>query len=161
MNDEKDDLIRALRASRDETLARLAEVSEADLVSGRYENGWNGLQILAHIAAIEWTYPKLLDVARAGAAQGDSERPHGAEARGGIDAYNARQVERRARSTAAELIEEWRRNREALIAAVEGEDAALFERPIRSAGGVTGNLAAVLRSVAVDHVRGHVEDLRG
>ncbi|MGD9934991.1 MAG: DinB family protein [Dehalococcoidia bacterium] len=162
MGAAKEDLLRALRENRDETCATLASVTEASLAEGRYENGWNGLQILAHVAAIEWTYPRLLDLARGNdAGRGDAGGAPAREARGGMDGYNSRQVERRAGATAAELIEEWGRNRDALIAAVEAEDAALFERPVRSAGGVTGNVAAVVRSVAIDHVRGHVRDLMG
>lgn len=161
MGDAKDELLGALRQNRDETEAMLAGLADEALAGGRYENGWNGLQILAHIAAIEWTYPRLLDLARSNPGPIGGEGAPTRDARGGMDAYNARQVERRAGTAAAELIEEWRRNRAALIEAVEAEDASLFERPIRSAGGVTGNLATVVRSVAIDHVRGHVRDLMG
>ncbi|MBI2217338.1 MAG: hypothetical protein HYU51_08580 [Candidatus Rokubacteria bacterium] len=34
------------------------------LEEGRYENGWNGREILAHLASIEWTYPRLIEIAR-------------------------------------------------------------------------------------------------
>ena len=159
MGHAKDELLGVLRDNRDEIEAALAGLTDEMLSQGRYENGWNGLEILAHIAAIEWTYPRLLDLARSNPGTGELEGTPVREARGGMDAYNARQVQRRAGATAIALIEEWQRNRAALIAAVEAEDAALFERPIRSAGGVTGNLATVLRSVAIDHVRGHVRDL--
>ena len=162
MGTAKEELLGALRENRDETRAALAGVTASSLAEGRYEHGWNGMQILAHLAAIEWTYPRLLDLARENiSGPGDGGGARAREARGGMDAYNARQVERRAGASAAELIEEWGRNREALIAAVEAEEAVLFERQVRSAGGVTGNLATVVRSVAIDHVRGHVRDLLG
>jgi hypothetical protein len=79
--------------------------------------------------------------------------------RDGNDAYNARQVARRAERSVAELLAEFEANRAATIRAVEEADAALFGRVIRSAGGVTGPLAVVLHAVAVDHVLAHAADL--
>src|SRR5262245_42145816 len=109
----KGELLEALRASRDEVLAIVRALPPERLEEGRYENGWNGRQILAHIASIEWTYPRLLDIAR--------DAPASAEAtagevptrtmRGGNDAYNDRQVARRAHLSAADLLSEFERNR--------------------------------------------------
>jgi hypothetical protein len=82
-------------------------------------------------------------------------------AQGGIDAYNARQVEKRADATVAELLAEFERNRATMIAAVEQSDEALFTVPIRSAGGITGPLAGVLQAVAVGHILGHLRDITG
>ena len=81
--------------------------------------------------------------------------------RGGNDAYNERQVAKRAHLSAADLLSEFERNRASTIAAVEAADEALFTRPIRSAGGVTGSLATVFYQVAVAHVLGHTRDLAG
>ena len=81
--------------------------------------------------------------------------------RGGIDDYNARQVEKRAAASVEELLREFETNRAATIAAVEGADEALLQTPIRSAGGITGTLAAVLNAVAVEHVMSHVGDMLG
>ena len=60
----KAELLAALRSSRDEVLALVRGLPPERLEEGRYENGWNGRQILAHIASIEWTYPRLIDIAR-------------------------------------------------------------------------------------------------
>src|SRR5437016_3466626 len=79
--------------------------------------------------------------------------------RGGNDAYNERQVAKRAHLSAAALLEEFERNRAVTIRAVEAADDALFARTIRSAGGVTGPLALVFHRVAVEHVLGHARDL--
>ena len=149
----KADLLRALRDSRDEVLALVRGLGPEALERGGYEHGWNGRQILAHLASIEWTYPRLLDVARQPGAQPTREM------RGGNDAYNERQVAKRAHRSVAELLAEFEQNRAATIAAVEAADAALLARPIRSAGGVTGPLAAVLHQVAVEHVLGHARDI--
>jgi hypothetical protein len=171
----KAELVAELRSSGELLVARPRALPAAEFEQGRYENGWNGRQILAHVASIEWTYPRLLDIARQSAAAevpaltGPVRRTEPSEAvgvptrtaQGGIDAYNARQVERRADAAVAELIEEFERNRATMIATVEQADDALFTTPIRSAGGITGPLAGVLRAVAVGHVLGHLRDITG
>ena len=164
----KSELLDALRASRDEAVALIRAVPAERLEHGRYENGWNGRQILAHVASIEWSYPRLIDIAREAAADppapavapGAGEPPT-RTMRGGNDAYNDRQVAKRAGVPAAELLAEFQTNRAATIAAVEAADEALFAQPIRSAGGVTGPLAAVFHAVAVVHVLGHARDIAG
>ena len=82
-------------------------------------------------------------------------------AQGGIDSYNERQVAKRAEATVEELLKEFKTNRAATIASVEAADEELFGREIRSAGGITGVLADVIYAVAVQHVRGHVNDIIG
>src|SRR5262245_2327737 len=47
-------LLDALHASRDEVLTLIRSMTPAQLEEGRYEQGWNGRQILAHVASIEW-----------------------------------------------------------------------------------------------------------
>jgi uncharacterized damage-inducible protein DinB len=155
-------LLAALRECGDEFLARLRALPDEQWEQGRYENGWTARQILAHVAAIEWTYPRLLEIAASAptterTANGLPTRTAG----GGIDAYNARQVEKRAETPAIDLLAEFERNRAATIAAVAAADEARLATPIRSAGGVTGPLALVLQRVAVDHVRGHLRDILG
>ena len=156
----KVELLSALRASRDEVLAIVRALPPAALEQGRYESGWNGRQILAHLASIEWTYPRLLDIARdAAPAAAQASATPTREMRGGNDAYNERQVAKRAHLSAAELLEEFERNRAATIRAVEAAEDALFARTIRSAGGVTGPLGFVFHQVAVAHVLSHARDL--
>ena len=154
---------------------QLRGLPETAFAEGRYENGWNGKQILAHIASIEWTYRRLIEVAQQApvpseaAASEDVRRTTAEEtpdlptraAAGGIDAYNARQVEKRADALSTELIDEFARNRAQTIGAVEAAGETLFAAEIRSAGGITGPLAGVLRAVAVEHVAAHVADITG
>ena len=160
----KAELLARLTASRDHVVATVRALPAEALERGRYENGWNGRQILAHVASIEWTYPRLIDIARetgeTDAAARDGGLPMRAM-RGGVDAYNDRQVAKRAHLSAAELLDEFERNRAATIRAVEAADEELFARPVRSAGGFTGPLAAVFHAVAVEHVLGHIRDLAG
>jgi len=161
----KSELLEALRASRDEVLSIVRAMPPERLEEGRYENGWNGRQILAHLASIEWTYPRLIDIARSAPP---APADHGAESelptrtmRGGNDSYNDRQVAKRAGLSAAELLAEFERNRAATIEAIEAADEPLFARPIRSAGGRTGPLASVFFQVAVLHVLAHARDIAG
>lgn len=161
----KAELLAALRTSRDEVLTVIRSMPAGELEAGRYENGWNGRQILAHIASIEWSYPRLIDIARDAAASASPSPATGdlptRSMRGGNDSYNDRQVAKRAGVSVAELLVEFERNRAATIAAVTAADEALFARPISSAGGVTGPLALVFHQVAVAHVLGHARDIAG
>jgi uncharacterized protein (TIGR03083 family) len=155
--------------SRSELLQGLAETAQelrqvcsgiegADWEAGRYEGGWNARQLLAHIASVEWTYPRLIDLARAArAGQGTGT----AVAREGIDAYNARQVERRRSASIPDLLAEFERNRGATVRSVEEADDDLWGVEIVSAGGFRGPLARVFWMTAVEHVRLHTEDLAG
>jgi hypothetical protein len=176
----KTELLAALKSGGDDAVLALRALPETAFESGRYENGWNARQILAHIASIEWTYPRLLDLGKQSAPATHDATPQQAPlapvrrttqeeaaglptrpAAGGIDSYNDRQVQKRADAPVVDLIAEFEKNRAATIAAVESADEDLFARPIRSAGGITGALADVIRAVAVDHVRGHVADITG
>jgi hypothetical protein len=158
----KGELLAALHSSRDEVVRIVRSMTPERLEEGRYENGWNGRQILAHLASIEWTYPRLIDIAVSpGAPVDPTAEPPTRTMRGGNDSYNDRQVAKRAGVPVAELLAEFERNRAATIAAVEAVDEALLARRIRSAGGVVGPLAQVFLQVAVLHVLGHARDIEG
>jgi hypothetical protein len=164
----KSELLEALHASRDEVVRTARAVPPERLEDARYENGWNGRQILAHLASIEWTYPRLIDIAReASETEAVSTRasasgePPTRTMRGGNDAYNDRQVAKRDHLSVADLLAEFERNRAATIQAVQAAEEELFVRRIRSAGGRTGPLALVFYEVAVLHVLGHTRDLAG
>lgn len=167
MTASKQELLDNLRTSRDEILSKLRALPPESFEQGRYESGWNGRQILAHVASIEWTYPRLIDVAReaqspkAAETPKDSTEPASRPARGGIDDYNARQVEKRAQLSVPELIDEFEKNRTTTIAAFEQADESLLSQPIRSAGGVTGPLSDVLSMIAIAHIDQHVRDISG
>jgi len=156
----KAELLQTLRASRDEVVALVRGLPPERLEEGRYENGWNGRQILAHIASIEWSYSRLIEVARTPPAPAGEPPPTRAPKSGNED-YNERQVAKRAHLTAAQLLAEFETNRAATIRAVEAADEALFARRIRSTFGVVGPLAAVFHQVAVAHVLGHARDIAG
>jgi Mycothiol maleylpyruvate isomerase N-terminal domain len=159
----KPQLLAALRQGEKDLIDKLSHLPAERFEEGRYENGWNGRQILAHITAIEWTYPKLIDVARNADAPADQKpaAPPTRAAGGGINSYNDRQIERYAGATVDELFEVFRKNRATTIAAVEATDDGLFLREVKSAGGIQGPLGVVFNYVAVLHVQTHVNDIVG
>src|SRR5213594_4689111 len=99
----KAELLDKLRTSGDQIVTKLRALPLDSFEEGRYENGWNGRQILAHIASIEWTYPRLIDIARTPPAPADQALPT-RTMKGGNDAYNDRQVAKRAGLSVAELL---------------------------------------------------------
>jgi len=158
--DLKSQLLASLRSSGKELLSKLEGLPADALEAGCYESGWNGRQVLAHIAAIEWTYPRLIDLARNGPAEKKPDataksRP----AKGGINSYNDRQIERYADATVAELLDIFRKNRETTISTIEATEDELFAKEVKSAGGIKGPLATVLNLVAIMHVGTHVNDV--
>jgi Mycothiol maleylpyruvate isomerase N-terminal domain len=163
----KPQLLEALRQGEKEILDKLTKLPADAFERGRYENGWNGRQILAHIASIERSYPHLIAVARgdlpmpepAGTDQRSTEQPYRPSMAGPIHAYNQRQVDKLTDASAAELLALFGNNRAATIAAVQATDDALFEKEVRTTGGLQGPLGQVLERVAVDHVSGHVNDI--
>jgi len=174
MTASKQELLDKLRASREDIVSKLRAMPPESFEQGRYESGWNGRQILAHIASIEWTYPRLVDIARE--AQSPATSPHspahgrraageGSPAtrpvRGGINDYNERQVEKRAHMSVSELIDEFDQNRATTIVAFEQADESLLSQPIKSAGGITGPLADVVSLIAIAHVDQHARDIAG
>jgi hypothetical protein len=168
MPTSKTELLEKLRTSRDDVVSKLRAIPPEKYEEGRYESGWNGRQILAHIAAIEWSYPRLIDVAREAQApkpQVKSDEkpadPAHRPARGGINDYNERQVAKRADMSVEELIAEFEQNRATTIAAFEQADDSLLAQPIKSAGGITGPLADVVSMVAIMHVDSHARDITG
>ena len=163
-SDRKAALIAVLRAGGAEAVATFRALPEGHFATGRYENGWAARDILAHLAAIEWTYARLLDLPSRDAdadAGGRVERNVAPEVGSRMDDYNRKQVERRASKNIAELVAEFETNRAATIAAVEAAEPAALARQVESFGGMRGTLADVIEAVVVQHVGGHVRDIAG
>jgi hypothetical protein len=158
----KQQLLENLRSGGEDALSKLQALPPEAFEAGGYENGWNGRQILAHIAAIEWTYPKLIDVARSGPPV-KKDKPAGETptraARGGIDDYNTRSIARYDGASAEELLETFEKYRATTIQAIEATEDDLFLQTVKSAGGIKGPLGYVLNMVAFLHVQSHVNDI--
>ena len=150
----KAELLAALEETRDAVVNGLDGL---DLQQGVYEGGWNGRQLLAHIASMEWTYPRILELPEAT----DEEAAKPRDTSVTVDDYNRRQVEKRNDTSVDELVEEFARNRAKTIEAVAAHPEEAFERRVRSAGGTVGPLIDVMWFVAIEHVRSHLADLRG
>jgi len=75
MTASKAELLDKLRTSGDQVVSKLRGLPPESFEQGRYESGWNGRQILAHIASIEWSYPRLVDVAREAQSPKPAETP--------------------------------------------------------------------------------------
>jgi hypothetical protein len=162
----KAELLDALSSSGRQALETLRAMPAQRWTEGRYENGWNAREILAHLASIEWAYPRLIDLARGEPPQkAPPAQPSATPPSGGftpqIMNYNERQVAKRADYTVEQLLEEFEANRAATVAAVESAEEALFGVVVTSAGGVRGPLATVMNYVAVEHVKMHVRDITG
>ncbi len=162
----REDLLAALRADRQEFVDRLRALPESAFDRGAYEAGWTARQVLAHVASIEWTYPRLLEM---GAPDGEDSEKRATTAADRVkserkpppdmDAYNRRQVEKRASASIDELLDEFARNRDRTIAAIESAEDEVLQRNVQSLGGVSGPIVAVVRDVAVLHVRQHLADI--
>ena len=162
----KAELLEALRSSGKMALDTLQALPGEKWTEGRYENGWNAREILAHLSSIEWAYPKLIDLARGvtpektpAPQQAVTPPPGGGTPQ--ILNYNERQVAKRADATVEQLLGEFEQNRAATIAAVESAEEPLFGVEVTSAGGAKGPLSAVMTFVAVEHVKMHVRDITG
>lgn len=161
--DTRANLLADLRADAESIPALLHALQPEQLEQGAYEQGWAVRDLVAHLASIEWTYPRLLQRA---AQPPPTESTHSAgtaaaatAAGSGMGAYNARQVEKRRETPIADLIAEFSANRQATIDAVAAADPALLATAIQSYGGASGSLVEVLRFVAIEHVRGHLRDI--
>jgi hypothetical protein len=158
MTPTRTELLDALKETRGEVLEGLRKIPAEDFEQGRYENGWNARQILAHLASIEWTYPRLIDIARGVEPKKKPDKPKTPDS-GGILSYNDRQVAKREDLSVDELLGEFERNREETIRAMENVEEELLTKEVRSAGGFVGPLTQVMHFVAVDHVRAHLSDI--
>ena len=152
----RNDLLAALRDDAARLPQVVAAIGADDLERGVYENGWSARQLLAHLAAIEWTYPRLIEQARSPAEARPTSSASGSF---NMDAYNHRQVSNRADATIPELLEEFARNRQSTISAIAEAEEQLLNQPTRSAGGAQGTLLEVLTNVTLAHVRTHLSDL--
>ena len=157
-------LLAALRSDSDWVADALGALPAEALERGAYERGWTVKDIAAHLASIEWTYPRLIQMAQeTDPIAGSSSAPLSREpslSHQQMDDYNAREVAKRRETPLRQLIEEFRSNRAVLIEAVEGASAELFEREIHPFDGTRGSLLQVIWSLAVEHVRSHLDDLQ-
>ncbi len=157
LQDRQRRLIETLRIHGASVIEKLSALP-LDVGARDEREPWGPHELVAHIASMEWTYPRLIEVAQtAGAAS--SDRRSGHWFRDGNDQYNARQLARRRDTPMDDLVDEFARNRRTTVEAVANMDPSLLDAPLTSAGGVTGTLESVLTSVAITHVDEHLQEL--
>lgn len=146
-----------LAQSRDELIRGVNGADEAIWSRTAFDAGWTRRDLLAHIASIEWTYPRLLEMAEK--ARNGNE-PRAATPASNLDAYNQAQVEKRKAVSIQDLLEEFSRNRARTIAAVAAvDDPDLWKVCVRAAIGREGPLLEIMWFAAVEHVRGHLVEM--
>jgi uncharacterized protein (TIGR03083 family) len=153
----KERLLENMRSSEREFLQAVGELGADQWAEVRYEEGWTAKDILAHVASVEWQFPKLLVPGNrpSGRVPGSGERSSG-----GIHEYNKRQVDKRRDHSVEALLEEFERNRKQTIAAVEETAEEALRAQVRTAGGTEGTAAEVLNFLTVTHLRMHLDDIR-
>jgi catechol 2,3-dioxygenase-like lactoylglutathione lyase family enzyme len=132
--------------------------TKSELVQALSTSAREALANLRTLAAIEWTLPRIVQLTVDGTlVEGRSSSPE--EPSVSPEDYIARELERRRGSSAADLLAEFERNRQATVAAAEGLDGSLLRTVIRSA--VTGPLGIGLYAIGVEHMLGQVGEVTG
>ena len=142
----------ALEESHAELVALAQRLSAEDLARPSPNEGWTVKDLLVHLATAE---PGLQNVAR-GMLRGENVVPADFD----LDRWNQRAVAKRRDATVAELIEQFRTNRQRtleLLATIAPEE--LVGRRGRHPAGMDVNLADLFRIMAL-HERRHIEDIR-
>ena len=148
---DKQDVVRAIRESQEEVEKVARSLSEAALVAGVYEAGWNAKQLLCHLAAGGGFAAFMI-----GFAKSPTPPPAGFDQ----DRWNAHEVRSREGKSLAELLDELRANSERSIAAVEAAPDELLASHFRAPWGIEGSLADVIIASLRDHVGTHLAELR-
>ena len=122
----KQETIQAIRDSEErvsQTFGKLSEPQLATRVHDPEDTGWTAKQVLAHLAGRAQGYQRLLRQAQ---SDGAPAPPPGFN----VDEWNQQRVSERIEKTAPDLLSEFRRVHEDLIAQVEAMSDAVFETQV-------------------------------
>lgn len=149
----KEQIVQRQRMLRDE-LTTLVESAPAEAWHhGAYENGWDSLQLLCHIANMTAPAGFILQMSRLPASSG----------LGGQfdqDAFNRDQVKLRAGKSPSDLLAEAQMNLQRDIQAVESASDEDLERRWTAPWGTEGTVAEIIMSSLDFHLGQHVGDLQ-
>ena len=157
----KDELLENMRSSQRAFVEAVRSLPDDRWPEGCYEEGWTAKDILAHVASIEWTYPKLFDIARGTVPvlkRDASSGPPGD--------YNQRHVEKQVKDhvqhACQELFERSRSERvEHLVLATTEEVKPLVESALHPdlARALAGHLTADIEAAKPDQLSAEVLDM--
>ncbi len=152
MSAEKQDVIGAIRDAQRE-VEKLVPLVPASAWSGQaYEQGWNGKQLLCHLASTSGIARFLIRMAQAPGSGG-----MGADF--DIDSFNAQQVAARQDKPVDEVLEEVCANCRRDIESVENAPDDLIAQHFRAPWGIEGALGDVIVGSIDEHFMTHVRDL--
>jgi hypothetical protein len=149
---EKDDVIGAIREAQREVERLVPSVPESAWSSQAYEQGWNGKQLLCHLASTSGIARFLIGMAQAPGSGGMGTDFD-------IDSFNAQQVAARQDKPVDEVLEEVCVNCGRDIESVENAPDDLLAQHFRAPWGTEGSLGDVIVGSIDEHFMTHVRDL--
>lgn len=102
-----DDLVERLKRNRDDFLATVSQLTDAQADVSLGEGDWTVWGVLAHLAAAEWQLRRMAEII--------VKRPDFQFKPFNVDEVNARSVQRYEGQSVGEIVEQWRANRERTI----------------------------------------------
>jgi hypothetical protein len=145
------DILSRQKAVRDELVTLVGSAPEAAWPKGVYENGWNNLQLLSHIANMTAPATFILQMSKiSGGLGGQFDQ----------DAFNRDQVKLREGRFPLELLEEARANIQRDIQAVAAATDEDLERHWVAPWGTEGTVAKIIMSSLDFHLGQHIGDLK-
>jgi hypothetical protein len=146
-------IIERQKMLRDQFTKLVETAPESAWTHGVYEDGWNELQLLCHIANM---------IAPAGFTLQMSKLPAGSGIGGQFDqdAFNRDQVKLREGKSPSELLAESQMNLQRDIQAVEAASDEDLERHRTAPWGTEGTVAEIIMSSLDFHLGQHVNDLQ-
>lgn len=150
----RSDVIEALRVFCVELEETVSAAPDAVWSRQIYRNGWNGRQVLAHIASTSGVAGFALALSRMPDQMAGARASLPARSGGALDqdAWNLQQVALRESRSVEELLGEVRSNTERDAGLVEAASEEELERRFRAPWEIEGPLAEVI----VDSVKGHL-----
>jgi len=149
----KSDVVRRLKATRDELTAVVQSAREDSWSRPAYE-GWSCLHLLCHIASTSGVASFILTLSRL---------PAGPPAGGPAfdqDAFNSQQVALRAGRSPAAVLDEIGANVQRDIQVVEAASEADLQKHFAAPWGSEGSVAEVIVASHDNHLGMHIGDLR-
>lgn len=148
----KDEITVAISDGVDTVVETFSGLSDEQLDTQVYEDGWTAREVLAHLAGRQASYEMMSKLAQGGpppANMGSFD----------VNAWNQQHVDVRIEKNRDELIEEYRQVHLALLARVQGMDEETLGRTIMGPRGET-TVGAQLMGSGGTHSSTHANDVK-